>query len=41
MFKATKALNAIKLIKKNFNSDELLRLVTSNFYSILFYNSEV
>ena len=41
MFKATKALNAIKLIKKNFNSDELLKLITSNVYSILFYNSEV
>ena len=37
MFKATKALNAIKLIKKNFNSE----LITSNVYSILFYNSEV
>ena len=39
--RSTKALNAIKLIKKNFNQQELLSLVTSNFYSILNYNSEI
>ena len=36
-----KALHAIKLIKKNFSKDELKQLLTSNFYSILYYNSEV
>ena len=39
--KANKALNAIKLIRKFFNTPELINLVTSNFYSILFYNSEI
>ena len=39
--RSTKALNAIKLIKKIFNQQELLSLVTSNFYSILNYNSEI
>ena len=39
--KANKALNAIRLIKNYFNTNELLQLVTSNFYSVLFYNSEV
>ena len=39
--KANRALNAIKLIKKVFNTEELIQLVTSNFYSVLFYNSEV
>ena len=37
--RSTKALNAIKLIKNFFNQQELLSLVTSNFYSIL--NSEI
>ena len=32
---------AIKLIKKYFSNRELVGLVTSNFYSILFYNSQV
>ena len=35
------ALNAIRLIRRFFKKDELLQLVTSNFYSILFYNSEI
>ena len=35
------ALNAIKLIYKFFTPKELLQLITSNFYSILFYNSEI
>ena len=39
--KSQKALNAIKIIRKYFNSNELLQLLTSNFYSILYYNSEV
>ena len=39
--KASRALNAISLIRRYFSQEELLRLVTSNFYSILFYNSEV
>ena len=39
--KANRALHAIRLIKKYFNQDELLSLLTSNFYSILYYNSEV
>ena len=34
------ALNAIRLIIF-FNQRELLQLITSNFYSILFYNSEI
>ena len=39
--KAKSALHAINLIKKYFSSKELLTLITSNFYSILFYNSEI
>ena len=39
--KAKKALNAIKLIRKHFKSNELLNLITSNYYSILYYNSEI
>ena len=39
--KANSALHAIKLIRRYFNQSELLSLLTSNFYSILFYNSEV
>ena len=39
--KARKALHAIKLIKKYFNLSELKTLLTSNFYSILYYNSEI
>ena len=35
------ALNAIRLIRKFFTKKELLQLITSNFYSILFYNSEI
>ena len=36
-----KALNAIKLIKIYFEHAELVQLITSNFYSVLYYNSEV
>ena len=39
--KATSALHAIRLIKHHFTSLELRTLITSDFYSILFYNSEV
>ena len=39
--KANRALHAIKLIRKYFTKDEILALLTSNFYSILYYNSEV
>ena len=35
------ALNAIHLIRQYFKRDELLNLLTSNFYSILYYNSEI
>ena len=39
--KANRALHAIKLIRKYFSKHEILQLLTSNYYSILFYNSEV
>ena len=35
------ALHAIRSIKPYFNQIELRQLVTANFYSILYYNSEV
>ena len=35
------ALNAIRLIRSFFNTEELIQLVISNFYSILYYNYEV
>ena len=35
------ALNAIKLIKKFVIKKELLQLITSNFYSTLYYNSDI
>ena len=35
------ALNAIQIIKSFFTKPELLDLATSNFYSILYYNSEI
>ena len=41
VLKANKALNAIKILRKYFNTNELIMLITSNFYSILYYNSEV
>ena len=34
-------LNAIGLLKKFFTKSELLNMITSNFYSILYYNSEI
>ena len=39
--KAKKAYHAINLIKNYFNSNELKGLLTSNYYSILYYNSEI
>ena len=39
--KSSRALNALSIIRRYFNTKELLQLVTSNFYSILYYNSEV
>ena len=39
--KANTALHAIKLIKKYFNKEEISHLLTSNFFSILYYNSEI
>ena len=39
--KAKKSLHTIRIIKKFFNKDELLQLVTSNYFSILYYNSEI
>ena len=41
IIKANKTFHAIKLIKKYFTSKELLSLLTSNYYSMLFYNSEI
>ena len=38
---SSKALTAIKMIKKIFNTKELLQLITANFYSILYYNAEI
>ena len=39
--KANKALHAIRLIKKFFTHQEILQLLNANFYSILYYNSEI
>jgi hypothetical protein len=39
--KSSRALNALSIIRRYFNTKELLQLVTSNFYSILYYNSQV
>ena len=39
--KSMRALNALRLISRFFSTKELTQLVTSNVYSILFYNSEV
>jgi hypothetical protein len=39
--KANKSLHAIKLISKHFNKVELKTLLTSNYYSVLYYNSEI
>ena len=39
--KANKALHTIKLIRKFFKPEEIWTLLTANFYSVLYYNSEV
>ena len=39
--KSYSALNAIRIIKKFFTRTELFELITSNFYSLLYYNSEI
>ena len=36
-----KALHAITLIRNFFSKDELLKIVTSNYFSILYYNAEI
>jgi hypothetical protein len=40
LLKAHKALNALRLIRRFFNTKELLKLQTSNYYSVLYYNCE-
>ena len=39
--RARKALSAIGIIRRYFTTNELLGLMTSNYYSILYYNSEI
>ena len=39
--KSTKALHAIKLISKHFNKTEIKNFLTSNYFSVLYYNSEI
>ena len=39
--KSTRNLHAIKIISKYFNNEELKTLITSNFYTVLYYNSEI
>ena len=39
--KANTALHAIRLIKKYFTGPKILRLTTANFYSVIYYNSEI
>ena len=41
MKKAKSTLHSIKLIKAHVSNLELKQLITSNFYSVLFYNSEI
>ena len=41
MNKSNRACYAIKMIRKYFTKEEIQTLLTSNFYSILLYNSEV
>ena len=39
--KSKKALHAIRLIRKYLTKNETKQLLTSNYYSILYYNSEI
>ena len=41
IIKAKRALHGIKLIRKFVNKDEMKQLITSNFYSVLYYNCEI
>ncbi len=41
VFKTDRALNAIMIIRKHFIKEDLIQLLTSNYFSILWYNSEV
>ena len=38
---ANKSLQAVKLIRKYFTTKEIVQLLTSNFYSILYFGSEI
>ena len=38
---AKRALHAIRLIRRYFNRQELSQLLTANFYSILYYDSDI
>ena len=39
--KIKKTLSVIYLIRKHFNREELRTIITSNYYSVLYYNSEI
>jgi hypothetical protein len=39
--KANRALNAIELVRRYFNTKELLQLLTSNYFPILYFKAEV
>ena len=39
--KANSALHAIRLIKKHFSAMETKQMITANFFSVLYYNSEI
>ncbi len=39
--KSSKSLNTSKIIRKYFTMKEFLLLLTSNYYSVLYYNSEI
>jgi hypothetical protein len=39
--KASKSLDVIKIIRRIFTTSKLLKLMTSSYYSVLFYNSEL
>ena len=39
--KLKKVLQSIMLIRKYFNKKELLSIITSNYYSVMYYNSEI
>ena len=39
--KLKSSLHAIQLISKHFTKKEILQLITSNYFSVLYYNSEI